>query len=515
MSDLELPRIPAEAIEDVARRLTITDFVTGRRTRWIPSKGQRAAWELSEANQRSFIGKPRRAYISTAFDLEDVLHIMTWDAHGHRTRGGVMLDVEDKVTERMWQMSDFLTQLGVQHHATDYYIEFPRKSEMVGLTAGGKRAAASTGFQRMRYSEFAYYSDPGAMASTSSSVGKMGHEVIETTIDVSAANGKQARQYWRDPANGFTKLFIPFEWHLEYRCDASRITEEQWTFAQTEGFTIREAAAYWLAELLPNKCGGDLVQLMHEFPQLERHMFQVDTGRWVRTTPRVLEPVDVWRVMGPVSKEMWPILVYKHPRDVVGHPITITADAAKGTGTSRATVLAIDDVDGRVVACFADANIEGDDHARVAWEMWQRYASEVEDLRSPTLKATVRPRVYAEDNTTGRIFIQPAGRLGLPVHVFDTNEVTQVLGMQKARQAVHEGRFECSKELAEECDECTRDPLTGKFKGHKDLLMSYGFWAVHAVPVAQTVKESKNPERRVDGRAMVLAAMRQQQLRRW
>ncbi len=507
-----LPYVTAADIERIARKLTLTDFETGRRIPWVPSRAQVEYWALTEANQRCMIGKPRRAFVSTAGDVDDVLQTMVCDSQGHRVRTGVMLDVEDKVTERMWQMSDFLTQLNVKHRATDFYIEFPGKSEIVGLTAGGKRAAASTGFQRMRYSEFSYYGDPESMASTSSSVGKYGREVIETTIDLGAANGQQARHYWRDPANGFTKLFIPFEWLTSYRTGAGRITDEQWAYAQSEGFTDRESAAYWLAELLPNKCGGNIVQLMHEFPQIEPHMFQTSTGRWVNKTSRVLEPVEVWKVMGH-GGEVWPIMVWTRPADTSGK-IVITADAAKGAGVSRATLMAIDEDSGRCVASLAEPLILGDDHARCAWEMWQRFSRE--RTLATGIVEQMRPRVMAEDNTTGQIFIQPARRLGLPLEVFDTSEVSQLLGMQHAKRAIEVGMLEGPKELAEECDECTRDPVTGKFKGRKDLMMSYGFWAWKRTPAqALGPPKEQNRERRVDGARMIRAAMRQERGNTW
>jgi hypothetical protein len=492
-----LPTVSAAAIERAACVLQITDFETGARTKWVPSKAQITAWQRSEAEQRLFIGKPRRAYISTAFDLEDALWTLTCDGYGHRVRTGVMLDVEDKVTERMWQMSDFLTQLGAKHHATDYYIQFPNKSEIVGLTAGGKRAAASTGFQRMRYSEFSYYGDPQAMTATSASVGKQGHEVIETTVDVGAANGPQARRYWRDDTNAFEKLFIPFEWLDAYRADPSDISDGQWAMAQGEGFTDRSAAAFWLGHLLPNKCGGDLVQLMHEFPQLEHHMFQVSSGRWIKTTPAVAVPVETFSILG-IRGEDWPVLVYRKPRDC--GRCFIGVDTAQGKGQDRCVAIVIDEVDWRVVALVVSDRMFFDDLIRCVLELQQRYT-----------KGNEVPLAVIEEQGIGDASVVTADRMGVVYDVHTPTDDTKYRGLLMAKMAVESGLLVGPEELGIECDELHRDPVTGKFKGRKDILMAYGFCALR-MEQAPWLKPKPVllPERTIDGARIIRALQRQE-----
>ncbi len=502
MSAVALPHVSAKDLENVARRLTITDFVTGARTPWIPSRSQIAAWEASEQHQRLFIGKPRRAYISTAFDLEDALWTMVCDAHGHRVRTGVMLDVENKIAERMWQMSDFLTQLKVQHRVTDHYIEFPSKSEIVGLTAGGKRAAASTGFQRMRYSEFGYYTDPEAMTATSSSVGKHGREVIETTIDLGAANGPQARRYWRDTTNGFKKMFIPFQWHEEYRTDAHLISDEQWVFAQSEGFTDRESAAYWLAELLPNKCGGDVIHLMHEFPQIETHMFRVSQGRWISKTPDVAEPIDGFTILG-IRGDDWPVLVYRQPADC--GRCFIGVDTAEGKGLDRSVVIVVDEMDWRPVALMVSDRIVYDDVARVTLELQQRYT-----------KGTQAPVAIIEEIGIGSATVTSAATMGVIHDVHTPSPERKYAGLLMAKMAVESGLLTGPQELTVECDELHRDPKTGEFKGRKDILMAYGFCALR-MNEAPWLKppEHKPLEHRVDGKRIIRQIQRQQRQGTW
>lgn len=495
-----LPHLAASEIERFARHLTITDFETGVRTPWVPSRAQIEAWKASEAHQRIFIGKPRRAYISTAFDLEDALFTLACDGIGQRVRTGVMLDVEDKVTERMWQMADFLQQLGVKCRATDYYIEFPNKSEIVGLTAGGKRAAASTGFQRMRYSEFSYYDDPQAMAATSASVGKLGHEVIETTVDLGAANGSQARVFWRDPQNAFHKLFIPFEWLTQYQADPSTITDEQWAHAQTEGFTDRAFAAYWLGVLLPNKCGGDSIQLMHEFPQVERHMFAISTGRWIKNSPDVVAPISSWNVLG-IRGDDWPVLVYREPKDC--GRCFIGVDTAEGKGRDRCVCVVVDETDWRIVALCVSNRMVFDDLARVTLEVQQKYT-----------KAGVAPLAIIEEMGIGSATVVAASNLGVIHDVHTPTDETKYRGLLLSKMAVESGLLVGPMELTEECDELHRDPITGKFKGRKDILMAYGFCAqrMEEAPWLKP-KAPVQLERTIDGARIIRQLQRQQRMR--
>ncbi len=449
--------------------LTITDFVTGARAQWVPSRAQIEAWEASERSQRVFVGKPRRAYISTAFDVEDVLQTVAADTAGHRIRTGVMLDVEAKVTERMWQMADFLDQMGVNCRASSFGIDLAGGSQIVGLTAGGKRSAASTGFQRMRYSEFSYFSDPQAMISTSASVGIEGHEVIETTVDISAANGIQARVFWRDPTNGYEKLFIPFEWLAAYKTDPARITDEQWLMAQGEGFTDRSAAAYWLAELLPAKAGGNLVMLMHEFPQKQEHMFSSGAGRVVEITPPLAEVDGHLEVTG-MRGDAWNVEIYGELGAPIVHSgqVVVTVDTAYGVKKTNSIVLATDMETRRPLACFWSNEILHDDLARVA--------ADVTRFFSPPLKSAKRDRctLVVEADGIGHGTCVELMTLGVPHHRFyqgkDDNAERCIT---QAKRRVEAGMKGAPSIMLEECDELHRDERK-HFKGRKDVLMMFG-----------------------------------------
>lgn len=519
---MSLPHLPAAAIAQIASTLTITDFVTGARTLWVPSRAQIRAWEAAERHQRVFVGKPRRAYISTAFDLDDVLQTVVADTAGHRIRTGVMLDVEAKVTERMWQMSDFLNQMGIDHRATDFHIELAHSgSQIVGLTAGGKRAAASTGFQRMRYSEFSYYTDPQAYIATSASVGIMGREVIETTVDISATNGKAARAMWlaaqpdAEGGNGYHPLFVEFEWLDAYKTNPNRITDEQWVMAQGEGFTDRSAAAYWLGELLPAKAAGNLVMLMHEYPQKPDHMFSAATGLWIKSKPKdgvVVPAVDRLRVPGFAGDE-WTADIYIKPD--AGHRYIVVADVAANKQRDKSTAMVVDMDSRQLCAEFSSNQIMGDDHARVIQYLWNHYTTHtrnpVADVLVDAAPILHTPRVAVEENGVGSVTTQPLQRLGVPHEAFTTDANTKHLGMLEAKRAIEGGMLRGSSSLDDECNECHVDEKTGRWKGAKDLLMTYGFAAIRISqsPATHTVREDKSAERRIFAERMI----RQQQIR--
>lgn len=502
--------MPAHEVEAIARSgITLTDFDSGARILWEPTPIQCAIWQAREQHHRLFVTKPRRAYASTALDFDDVLFTVCNDGSGERVRTGVAIDTEDHVAERIYQMSSFLTQLHVPHTAVEGLITLTQsESQITCFTASGKRAAASTGLQRVRYSEAAYYK-PGEIGTISAAAGKQAQEIIETTIGTHATNFTEVRARWREVGawRPYFQLFFPFESHAEYRAPAHLITEAEWEWAQepAQGFTIREAASYWLREILP-KFGGDKQRARGEYPQRAEHMFDTALGRWVSRTPRIVPPIDVVKVMGNAG-EVWPLLIWRKPERTSGR-ISIALDAAKGAGVSRATVCVVDETDGFLCAAFADAFVLGDDQAIVAQKAWAMYSTQRDDGK------WTRPRLRAEDNVTGQIVIQPLRRLGMPVETFDTTEASQILGMQAAKRGVETGILEGPAELAEECDECFKDPVTGKFKGHKDLLMTYGM-CLRGVSFAQLGPKAPDVEANSETRINVRKAiMRQQKLQR-
>ena len=499
-----LLKLASSDLADVAALLSITQLDGGHTERWRVNSEQRAVWEAGDRHTRRYVTKSRRIGISTALDLEDVTWTAINDAAGHRVRCGVVLHAEDKLKERFAIMGDLARQLDLGASCLATSITYPGGSEIFGITAGGQGSTRSEGAQRLRYEEFAFYR-PGAYGEISPSVSLGVDETICTTIDIGAPNGIMARDMWRDTTNAYAKVFFPFELHLEYRADPALITDEQWRWAQDNGFSIRAAAAYWLTEVLRNKAGGDMTRAFREYPPTEAHMFASSESRWVRTTPRVLEPVDRVGVLSTTGAEVLHLLVYERPEAECRY--TIGVDTATGKERDRSVVVVVDNTSRRLAASYVSDSAMGDDVARVAHAAWAHYST------------PHRPHVRIEDNTTGQITIQPARRIGLAFEAFDTTQDSAYLGLLEAKRAVEEGRLEGPKELAEDCDELHRDADSGKWRGHKDVLMAYGFAALHI---------GKNPpkigpvdiradlhEQRVASGKRIMARLRAEQKGRW
>lgn len=482
-----LPRFPGWRLAGVARTLEVSDFVTGATMQWTPSPVQIAIWEAGDHHRRRYVAKPRRIYVSTAFDLEDTVWTLTCDEDGHRVRCAIVLDVEGtdavKIRERIYQCSSFLRQMGVPHEAHTHRIVLGKSgSEIVCFTAGGDRAGASTGFQRIRYDEFSYYRDPKAITSIAGTASKFADENICTTVDITATNGQQAREYWRS-RNGYHKMFFPFEAHTEYRASPEMLallTDEQWAWAEEQGFTTRSAAAYWLHEVVPNKAGGDLARAMHEFPQREEHMFQVSSGRVIMKTPQVWDVGERMPVLG-VDGTRWDVEVRGAWVDDLGNPcprghgalvvpensgqLILGVDTSQAMGKSRSAVVAVDKRDGRIVAAFASSQVYSDDLMRVALAMQERW-------RSPKFT----PLAIIETNGIGRASTQAADRLGLAYDTIEQDDASAEECITEAKRAIEAGQTDGPAELAEECDELHRVERGEKtyYKGRKDLVMAYG-----------------------------------------
>lgn len=503
-----IPRLSGQQIADVARHLRIVDHVTGASSPWQMNAEQTRYLLESERHPFIFVAKPRQIGMTTVVTLDDVLAVQIADSAGHRVRCGIVVDTDEKTRERMSLAADFCKQIGFPVTANTSRIVWPNGSEIVGMTAGGNRAGASTTFQRLHLSELPFWPDPASVyASLMPALSPGGTCVIESTMDTTTSF---ARDLWRAD-NGFFKLFFPVEDHLEYRAPAGTLTPEKALWLEREGFTDSEAKAWWLWAL-ENLCGGDVVRCMREFPQKPEHMFQAAEQRWVRKTPRVLEPVDRVRVLG-VTEE-WVLDIYTKPADC-SRDVMIGVDTATGKGQDRSVVAVVDRTSKRLLACFSSDTALGDDVAKVAQAAYQHFTTDYIDLR--TMKTEYRrPAMLVEDNTTGQVVIQPLQRLGVPFESFDTDEATKLQGMSEAKRAVEAGILEGPKELAQECDECHRDEY-GKFKGHKDILMACGFCyrRIVAAPPIVTVKQDIAREDRVDGKAMLRRAMREARMNQW
>lgn len=465
--------LTAEALEIIARRLRITQLVGGETAPWVPNVEQLRIWAAGETHQRRFVTKPRRVGASTALDLEDALWTLYKDATGHRVRAAIVLPVESTAKERIKQCASFLSQLDADHRPSALSIDFPNGSQIVAVTAGSESADRGEGYQRCRWEEFAFY-DPEAHGKIAPSVGIGAPEIICTTIDIAGRNGLAARDLWRGK-NDFKKLFFPFELHGAYRADSvttAALSDTDWAWCLEQGFTNKAAAAYWMTEVLQNKCNGDVTRAMREYPQIEAHMFAASEGRVVKVTPEIAEVVHQIEVPG-VGGDVWRLDVYRKPEDTSGQ-IVGAVDTSQGIGESRSAVCFTDKLDGRIVAAFAHAFCRHDDLARIAQAGQQFFKPAKPRWRGFPMR---EPVTLIEKNGIGQATITEAERLGMPHEPVDATHDWIERVITEASRALEAGQTSGPMELAEECDELVRDER-GKYVGRKDVLITYGMCLV-------------------------------------
>jgi hypothetical protein len=463
---VDLPRIPADLVCQIARQLEITDHDKGTRVPWVPTEEQRIYWRALEEHRLIFAAKPRQIGASTADDVYQALWVATCEQMGHPVTSLNLIDIDDNVAKRISQMDDFLTQLGEPHRKIDGEILFPGGSKIMARGAGGSSSGSrgrSQSVQRIRITEWPFFTDPsGTFGSVMQSLSLSGQAVIETTLEPS---DPIIRRTWDGP-NEWHKVFFSVEQHAEYKRDAKLISDEEWLRLMAEGFKTRETASYfvWARD---NRCGGDELRAMREYPAIEAHMFMAAEGLYVRARPRVLEPVDTLTTTGVDA--IWKSSIYRQP-SLCG-PCVILVDTAEGKGLSRSVVLVMDRSDGKIVACFASADVRQDDLARIVLDLQHAF------VWSDRLKRPHSAIAIIEANGPGSATVLAATRIGVRFDKLDATAQTRDEVLLLAKRAVEGGHAFGPAELVEECDELRRDPVTGAWKGRKDILVCIGMGA--------------------------------------
>lgn len=462
---MSLPQLDADDLCTLAEQMVITSHTGGARSPWRPNAEQRRYWSASERHRFVFVAKPRQIGITTGVDFEDVVWTAAADAAQNTVRTAVVVDTWDKALERIKSQADFAKQIQIEHSAMHDRIVFPNGSEIVAFSAAGSRVGASLSVQRYHLTELPYWERPGeAFGSLMQSLSLGGRCVIETTMTV---RDPFARDLWR-ARNEFHKLFLPVELHDEYRHDQDELSDDEWTMCQREGFSRKDAAAWWMWALV-NKCGGDMLTLMREYPQREEHMFQADAARFIRTTPPVM-PCSATHSTHGMDGETYITEIWRDAQEGSGQYL-IGVDTAAGKERDRSVVVVVDKKDGRLCAAMVSDKIAADDLARVALDLQRRY-----ETTGPGGE-THRANALIEDNGIGEATCQAGARLGLNFGRITTTEESRYQTLIASKRAVESGVARGPKVLAEECDELHRDEH-GRFKGRKDLLMAYGFCAL-------------------------------------
>jgi len=506
---MTLPILPANAMSVLAASCRITAHKTGATETWVPNWEQVEGWRASEAAQRSgrwlYIAKGRQIGNTTARTLELAAWTATVDALGHRVRAAIVVDTDDKTRERSAVFGLFSRQLGLGADVNSERARYPGGSVVEFVSAGSNRLGASGSYQRLLLSEVSFWpSHVDTYGSLMATLSLDGFAEIDTTCDVAAGSGALVRRLWRDADNRFNKLFFPVELHDEYRADPDLISDDEWTWAQGEGFTRRDAASWWLTTAVRNTCAGDLVRAMREFPQREEHMWSSSTGRWVPTTPAIVAPAHYIEASG-VRVPCW--------RPAGSGQYVVGVDTASGKDRDRSAVVVLDKQDSAICAAFVSNTITISELANITRDVVKHYSRPEHVDQWRIRHNAYQPDLIVEDNGIGEGTVDRLRTMGLSVQTQTTDVAAKYDGLLLAREAIVARKLFGPRDLAEECDELHQDDH-GNWKGRKDLLMACGF-ALRLMRRSPYIEPKRVPDQTIiDGQA-ILRKLRQPKDRGW
>lgn len=507
---MSLPILPAKAMSILARSLRITDHTTGATSAWKPNVEQVKGWERSEQAQRNgrwlFVSKPRQIGNTTARTLELAAWTATADGLGHRVRAAIVVDTDDKTRERSAFFSIVNKQLNLGADVNSERAKFPGGSVVEFVSAGSNRLGASGSYQRLLLSEVSFWpSHVDTYGSVTATLSLDGFCEIDTTCDIAAGSGQLVRRLWRDDDNRFDKLFFPVEMHTEYRADPTLISDQEWQWAQYEGFTIRKAASWWLTHAVRNLAAGDLVRAMREFPQKQEHMWSSSTGRWVPNTPEVSQPLHYLEA-GGVRVPCW-------RREGSGQYV-VGVDTATGKDRDRSAIVVLDKRDQGLVAAYTSNTITISELAAITKDVVAAYSLPERTDQYLVKHKAYQPDLIVEDNGVGEGTVDRLRVMGLSVQTQTTDVSAKYDGLLLSREAIVAGLIKGPKDLADEADELHQDEH-GNWKGRKDLLMAIGFCLrlIRRSPYI-TPKAHADPQRTVNAEA-ILRHLRRPKDRGW
>lgn len=499
-----LLKLPPNAVEAICRQLLITNHTTGAMASWEPTPEQLAFWRACFDHQWVYAAKSRQTGMTTAGEADDMIWCRVNDAAGNRVRAALYVDTDKKLNERVTfaqLLKDQLPRLFGGCSVNSERVTFPRGSVLEFGTGSGSGEGRAGSYQRLHLSELPFWKVPTTYGSLLPALSLDGQVVVETTIDIRAPNGILSRDLWRDKTNRYFKLFFPVESHEEYRSPEDRISDAQWEQAKLEGFTRRDAAAWWFTVALPDLCGGDEVRVRREYPQIEPHMFADGAGLWFSMNAEVIPAREV------VDVEGHKILVYRPFSETSGQ-IVIGVDVAKGVLGDASAIAVVDKKDGALCALLHDNSILTTTLARatrVVHDLYSRPALRTTWLDEPA----VTPEVAYETNGVGTGPMQYARELGMQVidvHLSGAEGTSVIYDcLMLAKEAVESGVLKGNKALANETDKLRRDEH-GKWVGPKDGVIAYG----HARRRMRMnpYKEPPKPQNRegvIDGKAIIRA----------
>lgn len=458
--------IPAERLIAIAEQLYIVNrYKGGQITPWKLTQEQKIAALAAEKGGRVFFIKPRQVGLSTIWRLFELLLTAVNDAAGNRFYAGVYIDTSDKAKKQFLETKDFVRQLGLECkiNNSEYSFTFPNGSILEYNSAMGNRAGASATYHYIRVTELPYFkpSPSEVFSGLMSTLIPGGTLAIETTLN----HEEFSRGLWEN-RNDIRKIFFPFESHEAYRMDPdsekSYLTEEWEEKLRKEGFTRRDAMAYWL-HILYDLHGGDEIKTWREYPQKPEHSWRFAEGLWIHLAPEVLEPLRLVEVRG--THKIWKVDVFKEPEKNAEYVIGV--DIAGGHGKDHSAVVVVDKRDNSITACFTSDLIKGDDLLEVIHVLQSEYTV-------PHGPKQSLPDIIMESNGIGQKYYQDALNRLRGVQEEVTTQSSQYEVLVNTKRMVESRVAFGPARLAEEAASL-HSTETQKFGGKKDLCMALGF----------------------------------------
>lgn len=483
MSNVKLLYPNARMMNDVARRVRITDHITGVQTAWHPNAEQQKLFQHWDNSRRLFVLKPRQIGVTTAECVRDLLFTTINDANKNRVNTWLVWDDEDVSVQKVEWIHSVARTLGITCRKVYNYLQFPNGSTIRGYSSKSRDGRVGTGetCQRLHASELPFWRNADAVWNSLKPalppVDDVGEVVIETTM---SPGQSLPQNLWRQQ-NAFAKVFFDVQMHAEYKTknlDPPVTSEELKTF-KDEGFTDDDTIRYMVNMYRAN--GNNLRKLLREYPQLEKHMFELDEMRWIRRDPTVMDHTSVH--VRTERGNMYVVKIHK-PASMFDTSdakkrLVLGVDIAGGTGKAASAFVLFDKENREIVASFHDNRIPTDEYADVVHHIALMY----------------KCAVVVEANTIGLAVIHPLEKRGLFVEVRTTTSQSQYQGLVLVQKYLEQPSTSVPLELLVECQQLS--VKDGTFVGPKDLCMALSFALLHDEEMPY--KAAKRPAYRQEG----------------
>jgi hypothetical protein len=514
------PVLSANGIKRLARLIKIQDHELPRDVLWKPFQSQMDTWDLLCRELWCNIMKSRQVGVTLATLLFDIIWTAVRDAKGYWVECALIWDTRDKVGQIMHRCSSMVRQLGIplRKRPSTLNIRFPSGSALQARWASSKGATRGLSYHRYHCSEVPFWRDASKIWEAMRPSLNLGAPVtFESTMKT--ATDRLASDLWKKPnkfggkppeLGGFShaedgKMFLSVEGHKEYRRDPADIPENQWEWLRDdEGFRRRDTAAWWYRKLI-DEANEDVHVMMREYPMLPRHCFAVSEGRFVKKDPEILEAPVTYRVTSSDGTRVFKLQIFVPPEETSAQ-IRIGVDTAGGTGGDACAATAVDAEDRRIVAAISSEWIDIYDYRDSIAKMWEVFNDELVTRRREGER-------HLRDVTT-RLVVETNGPLGskvanlleemnLPVRRFTTgspDDGTRDAILTEARLYVENGTGYGPERLNEECEQLHRlkksDGTDGGWRGHDDVLMSYGIALLDIQQDPYVEEDVRTPEQR-------------------